>query len=84
MGDQPEIATRTEALEMLTAKAREGELRAMIALEEALRVEPALTTSSNGSSTARSSFTSVDRVGVARNRRRPLVKNRIASARGYR
>jgi|Tabmets5t2r1_1033131.scaffolds.fasta_scaffold09417_4 hypothetical protein len=42
MGDQPEIATRTEALEMLTAKAREGELRAMIALEEALRVEPAL------------------------------------------
>jgi hypothetical protein len=40
MSDQPEIATRTEVLEMLTEKAREGSIDAVIALEEALRVEP--------------------------------------------
>jgi hypothetical protein len=39
MSDQPKIATRTEVLELLTAKAREGSIDAMIALEEALRVE---------------------------------------------
>jgi hypothetical protein len=40
MSDQHEIATRTEVLEMLTEKAREGSIEAAIALEEALRVEP--------------------------------------------
>jgi hypothetical protein len=36
---QPQIATRSEVLEMLTEKAREGSTSAMIALERALRVE---------------------------------------------
>jgi hypothetical protein len=36
---RPEIATRTEVVQMLTEKAREGSIIAMIALEEALRVE---------------------------------------------
>jgi hypothetical protein len=36
---QPEIATRTEVVQMLTEKAREGSIIAMIALEEALRIE---------------------------------------------
>jgi hypothetical protein len=40
VGDQPEIATRGEALELLTKKAREGSTRAAIALEEALRDAP--------------------------------------------
>jgi hypothetical protein len=40
MSDQPEIATRAEVLEMLTKKAREGDVDAAIALEEALRVDP--------------------------------------------
>jgi hypothetical protein len=40
VGDQPEIATRGEVLKMLTQMAREGSTSAMIALEEALRVEP--------------------------------------------
>jgi hypothetical protein len=40
MSDQPEIAIRTEVLEMLTEKAREGDVDAAIALEEALRVDP--------------------------------------------
>jgi flagellar motor component MotA len=37
---QPEIATQSEVLEMLTEKAREGSTSAMIALERALRLDP--------------------------------------------
>jgi hypothetical protein len=39
---QPEIATRTEVLAMLTEKARAGQTSAMIALERALRNRSAL------------------------------------------
>jgi hypothetical protein len=37
---QPEIATHSEVLEMLTEKAREGSTSAVIALERALGVDP--------------------------------------------
>ena len=40
MNDRPEIATRVEVLELLSARAREGSTAAAAALEEALRVGP--------------------------------------------
>jgi hypothetical protein len=38
MSDEPEILRRTEVLELLSQKAREGSTSAMIALERALRI----------------------------------------------